>query len=80
VLARSRRYGFGFNRNDVVPELTSIAIPLLDNQQRPFAAIGVTGSSGSLCGGRLRNTVQVIQRETRRIEREHAQLIGEISH
>lgn len=80
VLARSRRYGFGFNRGDVVPGLTSVAIPLLDNQQRPFCAVGVTGVSESLSGQRLRSTVELIRKEARRIERQHARLIGEISH
>lgn len=80
VLERSRRCGFGLNRGDVVPGLTSIAIPIRDNQRRPFAAIGVTGSSASLRGQHLRNAVQLLQREARRIEREHAQLIAEISH
>ena len=80
VLARSRRYGFGLNRGDVVPRLTSVAIPLLDNQQRPFAAIGVTGGSASLRGKRLHSTVDLIRSEARRIERQHARLIGKISH
>ena len=80
ILERSRSYGFGINRGDVVPGLTSIAIPILDSQQRPFAAIGVTGPSASLRGERLRGVVQLLQREVRRIEREHAQLIAEISH
>ena len=62
ILERSRRYGFGINRSDVVPGLTSIAIPILDNQQRPFAAIGVTGSSAALRGQRLREVVQLLSR------------------
>ncbi len=80
VLERSRRYGFGLNRGDVVPGLTCIAIPILDSQHSPFAAIGVTGPSASLQGQRLRSVVQLLQREVRRIEQEHAQLIAEISH
>lgn len=80
VLERSRRYGFGFNRGDVVPGLTSAAVAILDRQARPFAAIGVTGPSASLRGQRLSDAVRLIQREVRRIEQEHARLIDEISH
>lgn len=80
VLERSRRYRFGLNRGDVVPGLTCIAIPLLDSEQRPFAAIGVTGPSALLQGQRLRSVAQLLHREVRRIEREHAQLIAKISH
>lgn len=80
VLERSRRHGFGLNRGDVVPGLTCIAIPILDSQNRPFAAIGVTGPAASLQGQPLRSAAQLLQREARRIEREHAQLIAEISH
>lgn len=80
VLERSTRYGFGFNQGDVVPGLTSIAIPILDGDHRPFAAIGVTGPSASLQGQRLRGAVQLLRCEVRRIEQECAHLITEISH
>ncbi len=80
ILSKSRRYGFGISRGDVVPGLAAIALPVVDAMKRPFATISVMGPLTSFDEDRIQKIARMLAGEARRIEREHRALIVEIAH
>lgn len=67
ILLRSRRYGFGFNRGDIVPGITGIAVPVLNKLGRPVASIGAMGPTSNLAGKQLRAVVSLLRESALRI-------------
>lgn len=67
ILRRSRRHGFGFNRGDIVPGVTGIAVPVLSIQGAPVASIGAMGPTATLAGDRLKDIVALLRDSALRI-------------
>jgi DNA-binding IclR family transcriptional regulator len=78
ILERSRRHGFGVNRGDVVPGLAGLAVPIMNAEGRPFAALGIMGPTAMFAGERLSRLGEAIRGEGWRIARDHADLIRDL--
>lgn len=78
ILLRSRRYGFGVNIDDIVPALTTIAVPVLDAAGRPIASIGMMAPSSVYPESRVRPIARELTERARQITRDHGTLIGEL--
>jgi DNA-binding IclR family transcriptional regulator len=79
ILQRSRRHGFGVNRGDLIPGLAGVALPILDDGGRPFAALGIMGPTELFAGERLHRMGAFLREDARRIGIEHAALIAEFN-
>jgi DNA-binding IclR family transcriptional regulator len=79
VLRRSRRAGVALNLGDIVPGLWSFGVPLFTAGGTPFAALGLTGHAEHYSRKQIREIVQQLREEARRIERDCAELIRRIA-
>lgn len=79
IWERSRKRGFGLSLGDVIPGVASAGVAVLDAAGRPFGAIGVTGPLAEFSPKRIGDAGQWLREEARRIEREQAALIAELS-
>lgn len=80
ILQRSRRHGFGVNRGDVVPGLAGLAVPVMDANGWPFAALGIMGPTAIFASERLSRLGESLREDARRIAHEHAGLIMDLRH
>ncbi len=79
ILQRSRRYGFGLNIDDIVPALTTVAVPVFDQNGFPFASIGIMAPTRDVPESRLASIAKILNERVRRLETEHSELIVELS-
>jgi DNA-binding IclR family transcriptional regulator len=75
ILQRSRRYGYGVNRGDLVPGLPTVAIPIMDPTGIPFAALALMGPASLFVGKRLEAIARHLKEAADRISQEQAHLI-----
>lgn len=78
ILQRSRKYGFGINIDDIVPALTTIAVPVLDGKGRPIASMGMMAPSRVYPEARVRAIARELSEHARQVTVEHAGLMDEL--
>jgi len=80
ILRRSHELGAGLSLGDVIPGIGSVGVAIHNANNQPFAAIGVTGPLPEFTKKRIADVTLLLREEARRIERDHASLIAELSH
>lgn len=63
MLRRSRELGFGLNRDDIVPGMTGIGVPILNHRKEPIAAFTVTLVSANLADSGIQRVAAEMRRE-----------------
>jgi DNA-binding IclR family transcriptional regulator len=75
VRERSARHGFGVNLGDVVGGVHAFAVPLLDPDARPFAAVCLMGTSEALPEARLGDVRAELDSVARLLQADAARLL-----
>lgn len=79
AIRRSRKAGAGLNLGDIVPGLWSFGAPVLDGEQRPFAAIGLTGHADSYAAERVPEILDLLHAEASRLREDCRDLIASLA-
>ena len=62
-----------------MPALTTVAVPVFDQNGFPFASIGIMAPTRDVPESRLASIAKILNERVRRLETEHSELIVELS-
>ena len=79
ILKRSRKHGFGFNINDIVHGLTTIAVPLMKADGLPFASLGIMAPSTDFSSAHVTRVVNTLREQANCIATDQRDLIAEVA-
>jgi DNA-binding IclR family transcriptional regulator len=68
LLETSRRLGYGYNRDMIVPRVSAVGVAVMDPAGAPVAALSIAAISSRLSGARLREVVDALRGEARELE------------
>ncbi|MBV6307126.1 IclR family transcriptional regulator [Candidimonas humi] len=68
LLETSRRLGYGYNRDMIVPRVSAVGVAVMDPEGTPVAALSIAAISSRLSGARLREVVDAMRSEARELE------------
>lgn len=68
LLETSRRLGYGYNRDMIVPRVSAVGVAVMNPAGTPVAALSIAAVSSRLSGARLREVVDALRGEARELE------------
>jgi len=78
MIRRSEQRGAGVNLGDVVPRITSVAVPIRGSAGAPFAALVVSGPFELLPREKAEETLLLMEKEARAIEAKSPPALAEL--
>ena len=69
AVARCRKNGYAFIRNQVTPGVSAVGVPLFDSLDQPIAAISVAAIDGRMGPARIQSLAAILQTRARAIRK-----------